>query len=80
MSAETERLDFALGQIHGLMAFALAVARSVPARDLLRIEYGKAEQAAMGQAEKELVSEDYMDGLHDVRDRISSFLKPAGAP
>jgi hypothetical protein len=61
-----------------LSLFALALEKASPAREVLRIEFERAGQAALAKAESVEVSEQFLDGLHDVLKRLENGLKPAG--
>lgn len=74
---EIGRLDFAGGQIQALVAFAMAVIKIHPEPKKLEQETDLGMQRALASAETMLVSDDILEGLIDVRDRLKRALSSA---
>jgi hypothetical protein len=67
---ESARLEFVAGQVHALLAFALAVIETHPSPALLEQHLGLAQQAGLARAESTLLPDDFLDGQRDVMDRL----------
>jgi len=67
---DAERLDFLAGQVHALMGFAQAVISTHHAPERLARHLDSIGQMALARAEGTLVSDDYVDGVQDVQNRL----------
>ncbi len=67
-----QNLDFIAGQVHALLAFALASVHAHPNLTLLSIHISRAEQGALGRTEATTVSDDFLDGEIDVFERLKA--------
>jgi hypothetical protein len=72
---DSEKLEFLAGQVHALMGFAMAVITSHPNRSLLAEHFEKIAEINLARAEGELVSDDYVDGVLDVKERLKRTLE-----
>jgi hypothetical protein len=77
-ASEVDRLDYGLGEIHGLIAFAMSLAMTHPNRDALLANYESAKKVTGAIAEQQPVSELFLEGLEDVAKRLTRVLKSGG--
>lgn len=74
---EADRLDYGLGQIHGLIACVMALALAHPDRPALLRYFEAAKTAAGAIPEQQPVSEAFLEGIADVTKRLTNALKSA---
>jgi hypothetical protein len=77
-ASEAGRVDFVAGEVHCLIAFALALAATHPNRAALRTQFEKAKEVAVAIAEPQMISESFLEGLEDVARRLNAALKGEG--
>jgi len=81
---EDTRTDYIAGQVHGLIAFALAVISSHHDPANLEAHLASVSFAAGARAGAEPVSEDFLEGMEDVAGRLRKIAEKArlrkGAP
>jgi hypothetical protein len=76
MSAEeAARSDFLAGEVHALLAFALAVARAHPNPAALLAQFLAAEQAGLARLETQLALDELVEGYQFVTDRLRVVLE-----
>ena len=66
--------DFVSGRLHGAGVVLLALANTHPDPGALLTEIEKVEQAAQAHVEATLLSEDYLNGMRDIIDRVRTLL------
>jgi hypothetical protein len=71
------RTDFIAGQVHGLIAFALAIVATHPNPAALEEQLKTADLVATAKAGAEPVSEDFLDGMADVSWRLADLVGKA---
>jgi hypothetical protein len=71
---ESERIDYAGGQISSLMSFVAALVKTHQNPSLLKKAFSHAEQVSLALAESQAVSESYLEGQRDTRDSIAALL------
>ena len=69
------RLDFVAGQVHGLVAFALAIIHAHPDPTALMKYLKVADMVAEGIAGGSTVSDDFLKGVDDVSGRLESAVQ-----
>ena len=74
MDANAERTFFVAGQVHALVSFALALARTHPDRELLLRAFEKSSQEGLAKAEIALTSEQVIVGFQDTAAKILQVL------
>jgi limonene-1,2-epoxide hydrolase len=67
---ESERLDFALGQIHGLKAVIAALIRTSPDSSAVQRHLQAVQQAAEARVLPEEVSDAFVDGMREVFEKL----------
>ena len=67
--------EFVSGQVHALLAFALAIAKAFPDRPLLAAHFHAASQTGLAKIEPLLVSDDVARGFQTVSSQVSRALE-----
>ncbi len=67
---DSEKIEFLAGRVHALLGFAMAVITSHPNPSLLAQHLEKIGEVNLARAEAEPVSDDYVDGVLDIKDRL----------
>ena len=74
-----EKLEFLAGQVHALVGFSLAAINTHPALATLARHLELVEQANLKRVEATKATDEYVDGLRDVFDRLKTGLESARA-
>ena len=74
-----EKLEFLAGQVHALVGFSLAAINTHPGLASLARHLELVEKSSLARVEASAVTEDYVDGLRDVFDRLKTGLESARA-
>ena len=73
LSHQQELIDFALGQIHGLTAFAVSLIRTHPSPAAFSAELEKANETLVAITGPLAVSEKFVEGARDIAHRFHAF-------
>ena len=74
---ESEKIQFLGGQVHALIGFALAIIHTHPAPVRLPRHLDFVGQITLARAEGSLVSDEYLDGVQDVQNRLTHAVETA---
>ena len=72
---ETEKIEFLAGRVHALLGFATAVITSHPNVALLAQQLEKIGELNLATAESQLVSDEYVEGVLDVKNRLKNTVE-----
>jgi hypothetical protein len=70
-----EWLEFVGGRANGVIAVLLALAQTHPEPEKLLSHLEQSEQAGLAQVEANQLSDQYIDGMRDVIDRVRNLLR-----
>jgi hypothetical protein len=73
LSRQQELIDFAMGQIHGLTAFAVSLIRTHPSPAALSLEIEKVNETLVAITGPLAVSEKFVEGARDIAHRFHAF-------
>jgi hypothetical protein len=77
---QSEKLEFLAGRVHALVGFATAVITSHPNPQMLAYQLEKIGEVNLATAESQPVSDEYVDGVLDMKDRLKAAVAIALAP
>jgi hypothetical protein len=67
---DSEKIEFLAGRVHALLGFATAVITSHPNPSILAQHLEKIGEINLARAESETVSDDYVEGVLDIKNRL----------
>lgn len=70
-------IQFLAGQVHALMGFALAVIKTHPKRRALARELDLFGQVTLARSEAATVSDDFVEGVQNIQDRLEAGVESA---
>jgi hypothetical protein len=74
---DSEKLEFLAGRVHGLIGFATAIITSHPNLGVLAHHLKTVGEINLARAETELVSDEYVRGVEDVKGRVERAVEIA---
>ena len=67
---DSEKIEFLAGRVHALLGFATAVITSHPNPSILAQHLEKIGEINLARAKSETVSDDYVEGVLDIKNRL----------
>jgi hypothetical protein len=67
---DSEKIEFLAGRVHALLGFATAVITSHPNPSILAQHLEKIGEINLARAESETVSDDYVEGVLDIKNQL----------
>ena len=74
---DSEKLETLAGRVHALVGFATAVITSHPNPAILALHLERVSEMNLARAETSAVSENYVEGVQDMRDRLFEVVRIA---